>query len=320
MSDNISVWQGLVQRQLCLGKPLFICFVDFSKAFDLVNRHILFFKLIKSRFHGRVIDTLRSLHKKTDFRVKIGGKLSSSIKDELGVKQGGNASPTLSRKYLADLKACRHLRLWQYHRPLLWTDNLAGLQTQLDGLLQFCSKELLIVNEMKTKTAMVFGNGIKSEFYFNGVQVERVDKYKNLGAILNSTEGSKMDIFASNADYFGHQARRTIFRIHRKTKYVSPLPLNIACHLYRSLVQPIVLNGSDVWGKSTSANACNQSPSKSICHRSSSWRRFVTYAIFEWQSFQGNTLYPLAIIHMEHINVLDFEDKSERNLCFSLET
>ena len=40
---------------------------------------------------------------------------------------------------------------------------------------------------------------------------------------------------------------------------------------------------------------------------------------FDWQSFQENTLYPLAIIHMEHINVLDFDDTytSERNLCFS---
>ena len=37
---------------------------------------------------------------------------------------------------------------------------------------------------------------------------------------------------------------------------------------------------------------------------------------FDWQRFQDNTLYPLAIIHMEHINVLDFDDKSERNLCF----
>ena len=60
-----------------------------------VNRHILFFKLIKSRFHGRVIDTLRSLYKKTNFMVKIGGKLSSLIKDERGVNQGGNASPTI---------------------------------------------------------------------------------------------------------------------------------------------------------------------------------------------------------------------------------
>ena len=40
---------------------------------------------------------------------------------------------------------------------------------------------------------------------------------------------------------------------------------------------------------------------------------------FDWQSFQGNTLYPLAIIHMEHINVLSFGDKYERNLCFSFE-
>ena len=41
---------------------------------------------------------------------------------------------------------------------------------------------------------------------------------------------------------------------------------------------------------------------------------------FDWQRFQDNTLYPLAIIHMEHINVLDFDDKFERNLCFPLET
>ena len=109
---------------------------------------------------------------------------------------------------------------------------------------------------MKTKV-MVFGNDIKSEFYFNCTQVERVDKYKYLGVIINSTKDSKMDIFAFNADYLCHQARRAIISIHRKTKYISPLPLNIACHLYRSLVQPIMLYGSDVWGKSTSANASN---------------------------------------------------------------
>ena len=33
--------------------------------------------------------------------------------------------------------------------------------------------------------------------------------------------------------------------------------------------------------------------------------------------FEKKHLYPLAIIHMEHINVLDFDDKSERNLRFS---
>ena len=40
-------------------------------------------------------------------------------------------------------------------------------------------------------------------------------------------------------------------------------------------------------------------------------RHFLIDKVFK------ETLYPLANIHMEHINVLNFDDKSERNLCFS---
>ena len=43
-----------------------------SEAFDLVNRHILFYKLMKQGYHGRVIDTLRSLYRKT-YLVSTGG-------------------------------------------------------------------------------------------------------------------------------------------------------------------------------------------------------------------------------------------------------
>ena len=66
-TDNIFIVLGLVQRQLFLGKPLLICMVDFSKAFDLVNRHILFYKLMKQGYLGKVIDKLRSLYRKTYF-------------------------------------------------------------------------------------------------------------------------------------------------------------------------------------------------------------------------------------------------------------
>ena len=75
-TDNIFIVLGLVQRQLFLGKPLLICMVDFSKAFDLVNRHILFYKLMKQGYLGKVIDTLRSLYRKTYFKVKCNGMLS----------------------------------------------------------------------------------------------------------------------------------------------------------------------------------------------------------------------------------------------------
>ena len=69
-SDNIFILQGLVKIQLCIESNLVVCFVDFAKAFDLINRQILFYKIIKSIWHGPVIDTLRNLYSKTSFRIK----------------------------------------------------------------------------------------------------------------------------------------------------------------------------------------------------------------------------------------------------------
>ena len=60
-ADNMFILNGIVQKQLLIGKSLYICFVDFSKAFDLVNHNILFYKLMRSGWSGRVVDTLRSL-------------------------------------------------------------------------------------------------------------------------------------------------------------------------------------------------------------------------------------------------------------------
>ena len=87
-ADNIFVLQCLVQWQLNLGSSLAVCFVDFSnEAFDLVNRNILFNKIMKSGWHGKVMDTLRSLYKKTSFRVKNKGWISFLIRNAMGVNQ-----------------------------------------------------------------------------------------------------------------------------------------------------------------------------------------------------------------------------------------
>ena len=103
-SDNIFILNGLIERQLSLGQPLIVCHVDFSQAFDNVNRNILFYKVKHSGFTGRVIDTLQNLYAKTRYHVKHNGKISDPISEHTGVNQGGNTSPILFRRYLHDLK------------------------------------------------------------------------------------------------------------------------------------------------------------------------------------------------------------------------
>ena len=98
-AEYIFILQGLIERHLTLGKSLYICMVDFPKAFELVNRNILFVKLIKAGFHGKVIDTLRSIYRKSVFRVNCKCLLSSPMRGSYGSNKGENACPILFPEY-----------------------------------------------------------------------------------------------------------------------------------------------------------------------------------------------------------------------------
>ena len=138
-----------------------VCLIEFSKAFDLVNQSNLFYKMVTSCWHGKVIDALRSLYSKTSFRVKNRGWASFLIHSALGVNLGGIASGSLFRKYMVDMGDYLESRFgvcmgYSIIMHLLWADDLvlisdtcAGLQKQLDGLQIFCSKNLTAVNEIK---------------------------------------------------------------------------------------------------------------------------------------------------------------------------
>ena len=255
----IFILHGLIQRQLCIGSNLVVCFVDFAKAFDLINRHILFYKLIKCGWHGPGIDTLRSLYSKTAFRVKNNGRVSSTIMNNLGVNQGGVASGILFRKYIADLesylssahgicisnKITAHL-LWA-DDLILFSDTLRGLQIQLDGLKQFCSNNKMIVNEIKTKV-MVFGNPKKSKLLFNAVSIEEVTDYKYLSNIISSIRLHKQGTPKNTCQFLGDQARRAIFNRTSKIKTIGNLMDDNMFNLFEVLIKPIMVYGSDVWG------------------------------------------------------------------------
>ena len=262
-SDNLFIINGLIQRQILLGKSLVLCFVDFSKAFDLVNRDILFYKIMKSGWHGKVIDTLRNLYNKTSYKVKKDGWVSYLIKNVLGVNQGGVASGLLFRKYMADLDDYLNSKfgicigeIIIVH--LLWADDLIlmaecvkGLQNLLNGLYAFCKKNLAIVNEVKTK-CMVFGKIEKVEVYFNKQLIEQVQKYKYLGNIVKSIARINSCIFDSNTEYLCDKARKAIYAMANRTKCIKPVSPDIRMYMFNTLVQPILTFGSDVWGNQKS--------------------------------------------------------------------
>ena len=190
-SDNLFVLTGLVEKQLTINKCLYVYYIDFSKAFDMVNRTILFYKLISSGWRGRVIDTFRGLYGNTHFQVKRNGRLSRAVLNNLGVNQGGISSGLM---YMLDLSTYLSAEVGiaisiEIIAHTLWGDDLilfsdtpTGLQKQLNGLLKFCSNNKTIVNALKTKL-MCFGTGENLNVFFNGKPIEQVNQYKCPGVI-----------------------------------------------------------------------------------------------------------------------------------------
>ena len=233
----------------------------------MVNRDILFFKLLNSGWCGRLLDTVRDLYRKTSFKFKFNGFVSNNVPNNLGVNQGGNSSGFLFRKYLSDLSSFLYNQygvcigdsvlahiLWA-DDLVLFSDSINGIQKQLDGLFSFCSKNMMIVNELKTKM-MVFGSGTKADIFFNGSILKWVDKYKYLGNIISPVKTVNGDIFKNTYSYLCDKARKAIFSFFRKSRNFGTLPPNIMLKAYSTLVQPILLYGSDVWGYSKSGGEC----------------------------------------------------------------
>ena len=99
-SDNILILLtcSCIQSHVAKKSSFYVCFVDFTRAFDLINRSILSYKLINSGFNGKVDDTLRNLYTKTTSKVKLGSMLSPLLENTMGVNQGGILSPFLFPK------------------------------------------------------------------------------------------------------------------------------------------------------------------------------------------------------------------------------
>ncbi len=257
-TDNIFILNSLVQKQKFKSKPLYTCFVDFTKAFDYIDRLALYYKLIKKGIHGKMLKIIYSMYVKSKCRVKLKGELSDYIDSEYGVLQGGMISPHLFTEFLFDLK--QYLDKYSglvvgdslityilYADDLiLCSDTADGLQTLLDGLFNYCKKWHLIVSLAKTKV-MIFNqkrNDVPPEFIYNGQIVETVTEYKYLGIPVTN----KSNIFGGTYSYLANQAQKAIFsmnaNIHDNVNHLS-VPLSLK--MFDNQIVPILEYASDIW-------------------------------------------------------------------------
>lgn len=98
--DHIFTFTNLTQNR----KSTFVTFVDLHKAFDLVNRDLLQYKLQLNGINGPIYDAISSLYEETFSCVCINDLRTNWLfLCSNGVRQEDNLSPTLFSLFINDL-------------------------------------------------------------------------------------------------------------------------------------------------------------------------------------------------------------------------
>ncbi len=111
-SDNLYILQALVNRHKFKNNPLYVCFIDFSKAFDYVNRYALYHKLINRGIKGKMLNLICDMYKRAKCRVKWKGQVGSEIDSEYGVMEGWDVKSKIIQRISNLLKRLLGKEVW----------------------------------------------------------------------------------------------------------------------------------------------------------------------------------------------------------------
>ena len=97
------VLKNVASHYMSENTPVYACFLDASKTFDLVNHERLFSKLLNNGFPMPLVRLLISWYKEQRMSVRWDSHVSDSFPTTNGVRQGGVLSPILFSLYIDDL-------------------------------------------------------------------------------------------------------------------------------------------------------------------------------------------------------------------------
>ena len=260
-TDHIYILKTLINKYVYNRKTnLYVCFVDFKKAFDCINRNALLHKLQLKGIGGNFLALIKDMYSNTMYSCKFGNSYSDPFQANLGVKQGDSLSPTLFNVFIDDIINCFSdctkadpVTLGQYKlNHLLYADDLvlmsespSGLQHCINALDQYCATWGLDINTQKTKI-IVFSKlsnaTTLNNFNSREGNLEVVHEYKYLGLIFKSN--GKLTYASEN---LADKARKAYYALKSKIPFSDNLSVKNWIQLYKSVVSPVLTYGSEIW-------------------------------------------------------------------------
>ena len=236
--DHVSTLTNIIDSRKKRKLSTFCAFIDFRKAYDCINRELLWVKLGSIGITGKLLDAIKSLYVSVASCVRINSLTSDWFGVTCGLRQGCCQSPLLFNLFINDLalriKALGKgvlidedlVCLLMYADDIvLISDNAEDLQLMLNCLNEWCSANSMSVNASKSNVIHFRPNSvlkINSEFRCGTQNLIITDRYTYLGITLNEF----LD-FSATAKAVVQSASRALGLLIAKFKSMGGMPYDV---------------------------------------------------------------------------------------------
>ena len=257
--DHIFTLTSIIRNRKQRGLPTYTAYIDFEKAFDRIDRKLLFHKLMTMGVSGKILDCIKNIYDGCKCGVDVNGHITKWFSSNFGVRQGDALSPTLFGLYINDLvnslkEGSQGITIEELVIVcLLYADDLVliseseeDLQNMLNIVHDWCLKWRMKVNVSKSKIVhyRVRGHEQSSfDFKLGGQSLEIKDRYPYLGVVLDAHLN-----FDTTSGVLAESAGRALGTICNKFRYNKGFGFTTFSKLFHTGVAPILDYCSGVWG------------------------------------------------------------------------
>lgn len=223
-------------------------YLDFKKAFDLVNHDILIKKIASFGIHGSLLRWCESYIRNRSQLVSLKGFNSNVMQVPSGVPQGSHIGPLFFVMFINDIGnyISSNYKLFaddlKLYRVVVADTDVADLQGDVNAVLNWCVMNRMQLNVDKCLFIRFTRKKNQSSCFYtlNGQVVKEVRSVRDLGVIIDSEL-----CFRDHYDHIINKSSRLSGFITRQLKIFNDSFLTI--YVYNSLARGILEYNSVVW-------------------------------------------------------------------------
>lgn len=248
--DHIFVVTQLIEKCKEYRKTLYICFIDFTKAFDSLEHQAIWEALTQQGVDEEYVELLYDIYSKCSAKIRM-ERDGSEFPVRKGVRQGDPLSPKI---FSAVLEMVFRKINWEkqgikingeYLSHLRFADDIAifaeestQLQKMVNELARESKKVGLFLNATKTK---IITNGTYQTINVQGQSIEYVSQYIYLGQSVSFLDQTESEI---------NRRIATAWKKYWSLKEIMKnrdINIKIKSKLYNIVILPCLTYGCQTW-------------------------------------------------------------------------